>query len=205
MDEQQSEAAKQFDQRMFAWVNHHQLPLQKATPAVIDLISELFGGVTCGANKRIWNPEKPRKEFRILLDGTARSGKERVPAEDENEFDLGIDGKGRSGIPEIESAGERFIAKGAILNGSSEEIWTIDECSLIDLDKHELKRLCELLRWKFFGYGIVSGGVRWNSVRNRGAGAQWSGVWRLRGTAGLRERLGGRQVASVELTAGRDE
>lgn len=93
MDEQQSEAAKQFDQRMFAWVNHHQLPLQKATPAVIDLISELFGGLTCGANKRIWNPEKPRKEFRILLDGTARSGKERIPAEDENEFDLGIDGK----------------------------------------------------------------------------------------------------------------
>ena len=79
MDEQQSEAAKQFDQRMFAWVNHHQLPLQKATPAVIDLISELFGGLTCGANKRIWNPEKPRKEFRILLDGTARSGKERIP------------------------------------------------------------------------------------------------------------------------------
>lgn len=111
----------------------------------------------------------------------------------------------KSGIPEIESAGERFIAKGAILNGSSEEIWTIDECSLLDLDKHELKRLCELLRWKFFGYGIVSGGVRWNSVRNRSAGAQWSGVWRLRGTAGLRERLGGRQVASVELTAGRDE
>ena len=72
MDEQQSEAAKQFDQRMFAWVNHHQLPLQKATPAVIDLISELFGGLTCGANKRIWNPEKPRKEFRILLDGTVK-------------------------------------------------------------------------------------------------------------------------------------
>ena len=92
MDEQQSEAAKQFDQRMFAWVNHRQLPLQKATPAGIDLISELFGGVTCGANKRIWNPEKPRKTFRILLEGTARSGKEHSPAEEENEFDLGVDG-----------------------------------------------------------------------------------------------------------------
>lgn len=92
MDEQQNEAAKQFDQRMFGWVNHHQLPLQKASPAVINLISDLFGGVTCEANKRIWNPEKPRKEFRILLDGSARSGKERIPAEEENEFDTGIDG-----------------------------------------------------------------------------------------------------------------
>lgn len=93
----------------------------------------------------------------------------------------------KRGTPEIESAGERFIPKGAILNGSSEEIWTIDECALLDLDKHELKQLCELLRWKFFGYGIVSGGVRSNSVRTRNAGAQWSGVWRLRGIAGLRE------------------
>lgn len=113
MDEQQSEAAKQFDQRMFAWVNHHQLPLQKATPAIIDLISELFGGLTCAANKRIWNPEKPRKQFRILLDGTARSGKERIPAEDDNEFDLGIDGRVETWNSRNRECGRAFHSEGS--------------------------------------------------------------------------------------------
>lgn len=92
-----------------------------------------------------------------------------------------------NGIPKIEGSGERRIAKGSILNGSSDEIWTIEECSLLDLDKHELKRLCEMLRWKFFGYGIVTGGIRWNSVRSRSAGAAWSRLGRFQGIAGLRE------------------
>ena len=89
MDEQQNEAAKQYDQRMFAWVNHRQLPLQSTSPGLLDLITDLFGNKSHDANKKLWDPNRPAKRFRLLVKGSARMGEEQITTEDENEFDFG--------------------------------------------------------------------------------------------------------------------
>ena len=160
MDEQQNEAAKQYDQRMFAWVNHRQLPLQSTSPALLDLITDLFGSNSHDANKKLWDPNRPAKRFRLLVKGSARMGEEQITTEDENEFDFGSSRVCSRNVRIVAASfRDTIIPRGTILNGKEEEVWSLEPCETIDLDKHSLKLLCQLLRWKYFGYGLKSRGV----------------------------------------------
>ena len=160
MDEQQNEAAKQYDQRMFAWVNHRQLPLQSTSPGLLDLITDLFGNKSHDANKKLWDPNRPAKRFRLLVKGSARMGEEQITTEDENEFDFGSSRVCSRNVRIVAASfRDNIIPRGTILNGKEEADWSIEPCETIDLDKHSLKLLCQLLRWKYFGYGLKSRGV----------------------------------------------
>ena len=64
-----------YDQRMFHWVNDHQLPFAGLKPQLIKLISDLFGGVMVPMGKSVWDPNvNDKKLSRILLMGKAVFG-----------------------------------------------------------------------------------------------------------------------------------
>lgn len=52
---------------------------------------------------------------------------------------------------------QKVVSSGCILNQFDEKVRAADECVVIDVDKKQLKVLCMLLRWKYFGYGITRG------------------------------------------------
>lgn len=85
-----------YDQRMFHWVNSHELPLNGMKQQLLKLISEIFNGQYIQAGKAIWDPSmKARKLTRIILNGKATMGKEEVaPVKQstDNEFDVDVSG-----------------------------------------------------------------------------------------------------------------
>lgn len=156
-----------FDQRMFHWVNEHQLPFSALKPQLIKLISDLFGGVMVPMGKCVWDPAvNSPKTQRVLLMGKAVTGKEvdavkPKPASD-NAFDVDAGcGKGRSEsrVALAASAGSKVVNNGAILNQFKEPLRAVQDCMVLDLDKKQLKKLCMLLRWKFFGVGAANRGL----------------------------------------------
>lgn len=52
-----------------------------------------------------------------------------------------------------------MVNNGAILNQFTEPLRAVQDCMVLDLDKKQLKKLCMLLRWKFFGIGAANRGV----------------------------------------------
>ena len=86
-----------YDQRMFHWVNDHQLPFAGLKPQLIKLISDLFGGVMVPMGKSVWDPNvNDKKLSRILLMGKAVTGTETEakPKKDmDNEFDIDAGGE----------------------------------------------------------------------------------------------------------------
>lgn len=51
------------------------------------------------------------------------------------------------------------VGSGCILNQFAEKVRCATECTVIDVDKKQLKKLCMLLRWKCFGQGVSSSAV----------------------------------------------
>ncbi|KNB43711.1 endonuclease exonuclease phosphatase [Blastocystis sp. subtype 4] len=146
LDPSQSEGPRQYDQMMYRWVNTHQLPLRKKSPQVLSLLSLLFGASEYDPEKVIWNPEREYGGFRVLLEGQGTRNFQEI-AEDlseENEFDMDTP------IP----SSKQSVDPGAILNASTEKVRCVTRCSVVTVDKKELKRLCMMIRWPFFGYGI---------------------------------------------------
>lgn len=52
-----------------------------------------------------------------------------------------------------------MVNNGAILNQFKEPLRAVQDCMVLDLDKKQLKKLCMLLRWKFFGIGAANRGL----------------------------------------------
>lgn len=85
-----------YDQRMYHWVNSHELPLNGMKQQLLKLICDIFGGIYIQTGKSIWDPSmKARKLTRVIINGKASLGKEEVasaPKEGGNEFDVDIPG-----------------------------------------------------------------------------------------------------------------
>ena len=54
------------------------------------------------------------------------------------------------------SSSSKVVNNGAILNQFTEPLRAVQDCMVLDLDKKQLKKLCMLLRWKFFGVGAAN-------------------------------------------------
>ena len=54
------------------------------------------------------------------------------------------------------SASQKVVGPGCILNQFNEPLRAVQDCVVVDLDKKELKKLCMLLRWKYFGVGAAN-------------------------------------------------
>lgn len=96
IDPEQVQSGKAYNQMMYYWVNTSQLPIAPSQDAVIDIVGQLFGASSYDRDKLLWNPNKPIKEYRILLSGKAIVGGEvSNPATESvelNEFDMDIGG-----------------------------------------------------------------------------------------------------------------
>ena len=124
---------------MFHWVNTNQLPLNGIKLQILKLISEVFGGRLYSAGETIWTPDmKAKKLSRVIITGKGIVGAEAAPVtkDTDNEFDVDL--------------------SGCILNQFNEPLRAVQDCVVVDLDKKELKKLCMLLRWKFFGVGAAN-------------------------------------------------
>ena len=70
-----------YDQRMYHWVNSHELPLNGMKQQLLKLICDIFGGIYIQTGKSIWDPSmKARKLTRVIINGKASLGKEEVAA-----------------------------------------------------------------------------------------------------------------------------
>lgn len=87
----QVESAKQYDQRMYRWVNQSQLPLQESKPGLLKLVASMFSAEMVEANNVIWNPEQHTKLFHVLVSGKAAVGEEAKKTPSENEFDVDVE------------------------------------------------------------------------------------------------------------------
>ena len=62
------------------------------------------------------------------------------------------------------TSSSHVVGCGCIFNQFDEPARAVQDCVVIDLDKKQLKKLCMLLRWKFFGVGAAncssSAGIR---------------------------------------------
>lgn len=50
----------------------------------------------------------------------------------------------------------KIVGTGCILNQFDEPLRAVQDCMVLDLDKKQLKKLCMLLRWKYFGVGAAN-------------------------------------------------
>lgn len=51
---------------------------------------------------------------------------------------------------------QKVVGPGCLLNQFAEPMRAVQDCVVIDVDKKELKKLCMLLRWKYFGVGATN-------------------------------------------------
>ena len=54
------------------------------------------------------------------------------------------------------AASQKVVGSGSILNQFKEQVRAVQDCVVIDVDKKTLKKLCMLIRWKFFGMGAAN-------------------------------------------------
>ena len=47
------------------------------------------------------------------------------------------------------------VTSGCILNQFDEHVICASECTVINVDKKQLKTICMLLRWKYLGQGLL--------------------------------------------------
>ena len=87
----QVEAAKQYDQRMFHWVNQSQLPLRESKPGLLKLVADMFDGETVEANEVVWDPARRTKLFCVLVAGKAAVGAEAKKEVSDNAFDVDVE------------------------------------------------------------------------------------------------------------------
>lgn len=87
----QVESAKQYDQRMYHWVNQSQLPLKENKPGLLKLVASMFNADMMEAGEVIWNPEQRTKLFRVLVSGKAAIGEEAKKTAPDNEFDVDVE------------------------------------------------------------------------------------------------------------------
>ena len=96
MDEEQVEALRDYDQRMFHWVNTNQLPLNGMKLQILKLISDVFGGQLITAGQTVWMPSmKEKKLSRVLITGKAVVGADLSSqlTQTDNEFDVDLSGR----------------------------------------------------------------------------------------------------------------
>ena len=113
------------------------------------------------SGKVIWNPSmRANKLTRVLIMGKAVVGAE-APAEtpkkkeEENEFDMDSNDRRISlYVVVTPTSSSQVVNPGSILNHFEDSLRGVQDCIVIDVDKKQLKHLCMLLRWKFFGVGI---------------------------------------------------
>ena len=67
----------------------------------------------------------------------------------------------------LSSSKHQVVSNGCILNQFEEKVRCAEECSVINVDKKQLKTICMLLRWKYFGYGLKRGKLNEDYIRNR--------------------------------------
>lgn len=91
IDPVQVESAKQYDQRMYHWVNQSQLPLRESKPGLLKLVADMFDAETVEANEVVWDPAQRTKLFRVLVLGKAAVGAEAKKAASDNEFDVDVE------------------------------------------------------------------------------------------------------------------
>ena len=54
------------------------------------------------------------------------------------------------------AASQKVVGSGSILNQFTEQVRAVQDCMVIDVDKKTLKKLCMLIRWKYFGMGAAN-------------------------------------------------
>ena len=91
IDPVQVESAKQYDQRMYHWVNQSQLPLRESKPGLLKLVADMFDAETVEANEVVWDPAQRTKLFRVLVMGKAAVGAEAKKGVSDNEFDVDVE------------------------------------------------------------------------------------------------------------------
>ena len=164
---------------MFRWVNTHTLPLAAASSHLLTILELLFSADEYDEDKIVWNPTRPGEGFRVLLQGRASVGGEsrkekekekgREEGEEENEFDVDVTGMlievmnailfyiidlANSSLATVSTASHPVVSSGCILNGQTEKVRCLTTCSTVTVDKKQLKKMCMLLRWPYFGYGM---------------------------------------------------
>ena len=56
----------------------------------------------------------------------------------------------------VSTSQSKIVGTGCILNQFDEPLKAVQDCMVLDLDKKQLKKLCMLLRWKYFGVGAAN-------------------------------------------------
>ena len=169
MDEEQVDALRDYDQRMFHWVNTNQLPLNGMKLQILKLISDVFGGQLITAGQTVWMPSmKEKKLSRVLITGKAVVGADLSSqfTQTDNEFDVDLSGMIAfysilflyfpSFLVMTNAATQKVVGSGSILNQFAEQVRAVQDCVVIDVDKKTLKKLCMLIRWKYFGMGAAN-------------------------------------------------
>ena len=154
---------------MFHWVNTNQLPLNGMKLQILKLISDVFGGQLITAGQTVWMPSmKEKKLSRVLITGKAVVGADLSSqfTQTDNEFDVDLSGMIAfysilflyfpSFLVMTNAATQKVVGSGSILNQFAEQVRAVQDCVVIDVDKKTLKKLCMLIRWKYFGMGAAN-------------------------------------------------
>ena len=91
---------------------------------------------------------------------------------------------------------QKVVGPGCLLNQFAEPMRAVQDCVVIDVDKKELKKLCMLLRWKYFGVGATNCAL-FARLPRRWSSDEADRLPGLRGPAGVRERSRRHQADGV--------